>query len=292
VSRFASLIIVFLTGTVWLGCSRGEKPTIQRISVEFYRPSDAFDLGYSTVELQGLLENALSSHGVRSAKEQRSSKNGWRADAMVELERDTAESGDERTAVIVALKLRREGDDTGREIVRRAEGKAKGASLDERREALRSTALSALDRAARAAQQMMVLVGKNDSELVALKDGPSSQVALQLLAERRNPAAFEPLVRRLQSDNLDDVRRAMGDLLELRDLRAVAPLIEASRAQNAVFQREVVFALGVLGGDEAEAYLRIIAEGHDLPALRASAQQALDELAQRKEGIQRTKGKP
>jgi HEAT repeat protein len=49
-----------------------------------------------------------------------------------------------------------------------------------------------------------------------------------------------------------------------------------------VFQREVVFAVGAIGGDDAEAYLDLVASGSDDPLLRASAAQALLELRQKK----------
>jgi hypothetical protein len=50
---------------------------------------------------------------------------------------------------------------------------------------------------------------------------------------------------------------------------------------TAVVQREIVFALSAIGGDEAEAYLDVVASGHDDPLLRASAEKALGELRDR-----------
>jgi HEAT repeat protein len=63
---------------------------------------------------------------------------------------------------------------------------------------------------------------------------------------------------------------------------AVPPLIEAARGKDATFEREVVFALGEIGGDEAEAYLFTLAQGHDDPIVRASAERALEDLKQKR----------
>jgi HEAT repeat protein len=137
---------------------------------------------------------------------------------------------------------------------------------------------------------MISLLAKSDADLIAEKDPRGRDYALSLLAQRKNPAALEPLIEKLKSDDLDQVRRAIGGLLDLRDPRAVPALIDASRARDDMFQREIVFALGSLGGDEAEAYLQVVADGHDQPLMRASAQQALDELHARRDGglIKRT----
>jgi hypothetical protein len=62
----------------------------------------------------------------------------------------------------------------------------------------------------------------------------------------------------------------------------VPQIIEASRAKNPVFQREIVFALASIGGDEAEAYLDVVATGSDDLLVKASAEKALDELRQNK----------
>ena len=55
-------------------------------------------------------------------------------------------------------------------------------------------------------------------------------------------------------------------------------LIDLSRGKDVGFLQEIVFALGEIGGSEAEAYLYTVAQGHDQPAIQAAAQQALDTL--------------
>ena len=93
---------------------------------------------------------------------------------------------------------------------------------------------------------------------------------------------------------------ADGSLLSLIGSRSsdsggnsMAPpaLIDLSRGKEVGFLQEIVFALGEIGGSEAEAYLFTVAQGHDQPAIQAAAQQALDTLyASRKHGSPEARG--
>ena len=100
------------------------------------------------------------------------------------------------------------------------------------------------------------------------------------------------LLDKLKGDDADDVRRAIGGLVELKDPRAVPALIDLARAKDMVFLREIIFALGQIGGDEAEAYLYTVAQGHDQPAIRDVAQKALDEMSARKARTEKPKKEP
>ena len=80
------------------------------------------------------------------------------------------------------------------------------------------------------------------------------------------------------------VRRAVGLLVELKAQQAVNPMIEATGRQGSVVEREIVFAVGAIGGDDAEAYLDLVATGHDDPVVRASAEAALHELRAKRGG--------
>jgi hypothetical protein len=66
--------------------------------------------------------------------------------------------------------------------------------------------------------------------------------------------------------------------VEMRARGAIPALIDLTKGHDAGFLQEVVFAIGEIGGAEAEAYLYTVAQGHDLPAVQAAAQQALDTL--------------
>ena len=77
------------------------------------------------------------------------------------------------------------------------------------------------------------------------------------------------------------VLMAIGALVELKDPRAVGPLIEAGRRKNSAYVAQVVYAVAQLGGREAQAYLFTISSGHPDPALREAAKEALQELEKR-----------
>ncbi|MBL8957416.1 MAG: HEAT repeat domain-containing protein [Myxococcaceae bacterium] len=274
-------------------CTRGEKPVYERVNLELAGNDDASILGWAESDVKAQLEAALKAERFVAAAEVKEPKNPWRIEAAVGLAEVRANDPDAPSKASVGLVLSRRGDDTDREIVGKGTATVKGQSLDERRDAARAALELALKDAASGAALLISLLTKTDAELVALKDERAKELALSLLAERGNPAALEPLLEKLKSDDLDQMRRAIGGLLSLKDLRAVPALIEASRARDDTFQREIVFALGALGGDEAEAYLQIIADGHDLPLMRASAQAALDELKARKAGgLNRRKATP
>lgn len=109
--------------------------------------------------------------------------------------------------------------------------------------------------------------------------GTQADSVIEVLADRKNPAATAPLIELLKSGDPLEVRRAIGHLVEMKALQAVPVLIELARGKNPAFLRELLFALGALGGDEAQAYLYTVAQGHDLPEIRAIATMALEELS-------------
>jgi hypothetical protein len=290
--RSTAALLLAVVSLLLCACSR-EKPIYDKLNLEVAGADDTSILGQQEPELKEALQAALKSAGFVPAAEVKEPKSPWKIQAALGLDDVKAAEPDAPSKATVGLVLSRKGDDTDREIVGRGEAKVKGQSLDERRDASRAAVELALKDAATGAALMTSLLGKTDTELLAVKDGRGKDFALSLLAERKNPAALDPLIEKLKSDDLDQVRRAIGGLLELKDQRAVPALIEASRARDDTFQREIVFALGSLGGEDAEAYLQIIADGHDLPLMRASAQAALDELHARMDGgLTRRKAAP
>ncbi len=69
--------------------------------------------------------------------------------------------------------------------------------------------------------------------------------------------------------------------MEIKDPRAVPPLIELAQGKDLALVREILFALSEIGGDEAEAYLYTMAQGHDQPSIRQAASEAFEELQRR-----------
>jgi hypothetical protein len=79
----------------------------------------------------------------------------------------------------------------------------------------------------------------------------------------------------------------------MRARSAVPVLIDLARGRDMGFLQEIVFAVGEIGGPEAEAYLFTVAQGHDQPAIQAAARQALETMsASRKHGSPEARGDP
>jgi HEAT repeat protein len=141
---------------------------------------------------------------------------------------------------------------------------------------------TSLKDAVAAAHLQLAALDKPDPELlkdVSSTDARVREFAIRILSDRKNPGVADALLEQLKGDDPDQIRRAMGALVELKERRAVPPLIDLARGKDLGFLREILFALGEIGGEEAEAYLYTVSEGHDQPAIRQAARQALDDLS-------------
>lgn len=162
-----------------------------------------------------------------------------------------------------------------------AEAPIKAETLEERRISMRVALDRAIDEALEKARVALTEIAKKDSELVVDLKSEDLRVrayALQVLTNRKHPAVIELLVERLQSADLEEVRRALGGLVELKAVAAVPEIIELGRRREPYFLRELIYALGAIGGEEAEAYLFTVAQGHDQPMVQEAARQAMEEL--------------
>ena len=74
---------------------------------------------------------------------------------------------------------------------------------------------------------------------------------------------------------------SLGALVALGDARAVKPLIELAHHKPPEFVIQIVYALASLKGPAAEGYLVTLASGHPVEAVRAAAEEALQELTRR-----------
>lgn len=116
---------------------------------------------------------------------------------------------------------------------------------------------------------------KSDEELaqdVSGADALRAATALDLLAARRHPAAFTPLIQRLHGA---EAAQALGLLVALGDPRAVRPIVEAAEHRDLAFLIQAAYALGSLGGEDAEAYLFTLETGHADARVRLAAHDAL-----------------
>jgi HEAT repeat protein len=114
-------------------------------------------------------------------------------------------------------------------------------------------------------------------------------LAVRVLADRKNPVAVPALLARLQDPDPDVADRAVGALAQIGDPRAVGPIIELSRRREGPFVAQMVRIVGDIGGAEAEAYLETMLAGHPDPAVASAAREALRD-ARRKNPDGRGKG--
>jgi hypothetical protein len=153
-----------------------------------------------------------------------------------------------------------------------------------RARAMQQALRTAVGQAVASTALQLAALEKSDKELlkdVTSPDGRVREFAIRTLSDRKNPGVAEALLEKLKGDDPDEIRRAMGALVELKERRAVPLLIELARGKDMGFLRDILFALAEIGGEEAQAYLFTVAQGHDQPAIREAAQQALDELSAR-----------
>jgi HEAT repeat protein len=151
-----------------------------------------------------------------------------------------------------------------------------------RQAAMRVALQSVLRQVTEAAVLQLGALERSDEALVQdlrADDSRIREFALRTLAERQHPAAAPLLIERLkEATDAEGVRKTMGALVEMKARVAVPVLIDLSRGRDVGFVQEIVFAVGEIGGPEAEAYLYTVAQGHDAPAVQEAAQQALETL--------------
>jgi hypothetical protein len=127
---------------------------------------------------------------------------------------------------------------------------------------------------------------KTDDQLIAdlsSQEARARDYAIRVLADRRSPAAVPQLIERLQDPNPDVARRAAGALIAVGDRRAVRPLIEITRKRRPEDVGPILYAIGSLGGSEAEAFLFTLESGSPDEEIRRAAQGAYADLVRRKQ---------
>ncbi len=273
-------------------CTRARHPVVD-IEVRGATVRDNALLGLGPDEVEGHLREVLEGHGrfqLVEKKEGGLPGDGRHAALVLEVPytRESVKDGREGlwAEVGVSLALRRKVDALVHryDVVGMGEVQVKGEGAKARQRAMRDALTKALESAAEAAHLQLRALQRTDAQLLAelRGDGPGREYALTVLTERQNPAVVEVLIARVRDDeDPQRVRAAIGALAEMREERAVRPLIEATRGRESVFIREVVFALAQIGGEEAMAYVFTVAQGHDDPAVRDAAQRALGELEER-----------
>ncbi|MBL8936660.1 MAG: HEAT repeat domain-containing protein [Archangium sp.] len=278
------LACVMLALFVGSACTRGDKPVVQRTEIDVFEGREI--VGWEAPQLIARLDAALVRAGftVNGAEDKGSSVKPWRVAIAARIDEPDPQAELPGSA-IVALSLRQKGAPDLLEVEASEQTKAESNQI----EAVQAAAVKALDLClaqvaaeARASIELEKLTDDAIAKRVDDREPGVQAAAVRILARRHHPAALPALLKRLESDDLGVLRRTVGLLVELKDPAAVPAIIEASRAKNPVVQREIVFALSAIGGDDAEAYLDVVASGHDDPLVRSSAEKALAELRDRK----------
>jgi hypothetical protein len=125
--------------------------------------------------------------------------------------------------------------------------------------------------------------GDEKAVLAALggSDPTLRQAAFGAVADHHLAGAVPALLEVLKSDDVMARDGAIGALVALRDPRAVRPLAELGHFNDLDMMRRVIDAIGAIGGEEARAYLEMVAGGHDVPGIRALAKDALGRMDRR-----------
>lgn len=274
------------------GCRQGA-PTVSVTSVRAAQGALAGPLveaGLDAAALEAAARDALAGAGFRMAEGKRPHQ--ARIDVVGIRFVPGAPGGAARVETAVELELVPAEGSEGTAVRETASGAA--ALSGSPGEAWRA----ALSVAARAAAEALALAAAEDAKPAAevVRDLGSDDArvrrhAVRVAAERRVREAVPGLVERLRDPDPEVAHLAVGALGQLRDPRAVAPLIELSQRGDGGMALALVRIIGDVGGPEAEGYLLTLEAGHPEPRVRAAARAALADLRARAAEAARVAGK-
>jgi hypothetical protein len=283
-----ALLLAFCA--VLLGACRSQAPRhpVAPVEVSGTTVRDNALLGLAPEGVAELLTEALKASGRFEPRKEDAPREErpWRLTLDVPFTREVLKDGDPRSFAEVGanLVLERFGGDLPQqyEVVGLGEAPVLEDTPAGRQAAMRNALRSVLRQVTESAALQLAALERTDEVLVQdlrATDARIREFALRTLAERQHPAAAPLLIDRLkEATDADTLRKTMGTLVEMKARVAVPVLIDLARGRDLGFVQEIVFAVGEIGGPEAEAYLYTVAQGHDAPAVQAAAQQALDTL--------------
>jgi hypothetical protein len=144
----------------------------------------------------------------------------------------------------------------------------------------------AIDRAAADLATALELTDASDAAVLDALGDPDPVVrsrAIAIAGSRKLSAAVAPLQSIVRDETMSEelVIKAVGSLVAIGDPAATSVIIEVAKRSPA-HAIHIVFAVGQLGGREAEGYLFTVESGHPDPSVRQAAAQALEELERRR----------
>jgi hypothetical protein len=283
-------LLILLVALILGSCrSREARLPVEHVSLKGATLVDNSLIGWAASDVHALFIDTLRDSRrfelLEEDEQGRRVKEAWSLTLELPYTREALKDGSAYTLaeVGVTLSLERRGVEPVRnyEVVGLGEVRVEGKKPEARRDALREALRRALTQVTAAAVLQMTAADREDAALLQdlqSQDERVREFALRVLADRRHPAAAPLLVRRLQDEDPKVVRQSIGALVEMKAHVAVPALIDLMKDRELGFVQEVVFAIGEIGGVEAEAYLFTVAQGHDQPDVQAAAQQALDTL--------------
>ncbi|MCC6806863.1 MAG: HEAT repeat domain-containing protein [Deltaproteobacteria bacterium] len=255
------------------GCERDEAIFV----VQIY-PSELLPQGLATDDTVVALQTALKQEGFILAE---GSKRNYAAKVEVRRESQSFGSGKDTWQMRVVLAPRDAGVEAGAIAM---EGLGETAA-DEAVPSAQQLAEAAAAAAKELAEERKMMRKPKD-EIVTALSSPSRRVrdfAVRLAGARKIKDLVPVLSKRLADEPESDlVLRIVGALVQIGDDRAVSPLVELTKRKHPIFINQIVFAVAQIGGQEAEAYLDTLAQGHPSDQVRAAARDALQELLSRK----------
>lgn len=288
--------VVLLAVCSSIACSRSPKHALERVDISGPTVTDNAILGMTEDEVQALLEQKLQSNGhfVLPKPDEKAPAGATRVSLELTFTREAQKEGRAGTWAEVGATaiLKRKLNDESRkyEVVGLGEIPENGESADARSKAMKSALSSALEQIVASADLLLAAQDKSDKDLekdLKASDSRVKEFAIRTLAERGNPVVVDALLERLHGSDPEEIHRSIGALVEMHEKRAVPALIDLAKNRDPAFMREIVFALGTIGGDDAEAYLFTVAQGSDQPEVQAAAEEAMKELREKKEAAQK-----
>lgn len=273
----AAMVVI---GLCSLGCTRreiGEERTMVELGdAGDWQAARHPSLPLEGAELESLVRGALPSAGRWAALPVKAPVDA--AVTAARLRVRVAEAAVEPSVVRVRLQLefRPPLSDESQQVV----AEARGQGLGSPETGAKAAVSMALGRGLESVSALLQARTKTDEELIAdlaSADRARASGAVDVLAARRRPEAFEPLLRQLEGDG---AAQALGHLVAYGDVRAVRPIIEAAERDPSI-RIEAAYVLGMLGGADALDYLFAVEAGDADPHLRAAAHDALESSLRR-----------
>jgi hypothetical protein len=128
----------------------------------------------------------------------------------------------------------------------------------------------------------------DQAAVIAALDDADPEVrseALRAVADRKLHAAAPRLIELLASEDSDRADEALGALVALKEEGAVKAIVDRVQFSDIDSMRRIIDAVAEIGGDEAEAYLQFVAEGHEMGGVKDLAADALRRLRARKDKV-------